>query len=108
MADGVCTRNRPRGRSRPAVYWLEAELAAVKPTAIVALGATALQALGGVDLTIDAARRQSLKHAGGARILATYHPSAILRGEGPRAEQLRRHVEGSLREAARLAAREVR
>jgi DNA polymerase len=88
--------------------WLEGEIAAIRPTAIVALGATALQALGGAELTIDAARRQSLKHPGGARLLATYHPSAILRGEGPRAEQLRRHLQGALREAARLASRDPR
>ena len=105
----------PRGKRRlhkkPGVgeinacnVWLEREIARVKPAAIVALGASALRALTGATLTIDGARQQELKHPTGAHILATYHPSAVLRAEGERAEELRGHLESDLRRAARLAA----
>ncbi|HEV7357380.1 MAG TPA: UdgX family uracil-DNA binding protein [Steroidobacteraceae bacterium] len=69
--------------------WLQMEITRVKPHVVVALGATALRALLGRTLTIDAARRQSLQHAAGMVLLASYHPSAILRAEGERAVQLR-------------------
>ncbi len=86
--------------------WLDEEIAAVKPTVIVALGATALRALTGATLSIESARRQALEHPSGARILATYHPSAVLRAEGERATELRTHLEGDLRTAAQHASRE--
>jgi uracil-DNA glycosylase len=55
---------------------------------LVALGAAALRALLGRTLTIDAARRQSLRHSSGAAVLASYHPSAILRAKGEQAVHL--------------------
>jgi uracil-DNA glycosylase len=69
--------------------WLQLEISRVKPHVLVALGATALRALLGRTLTIDAARRQSLRHRSGVTVLASYHPSAILRAEGEHAVQLR-------------------
>jgi uracil-DNA glycosylase family protein len=86
--------------------WLEREIAAVKPAVIVALGTTALRALTNSTLSIDSARRQELQHPGGARILATYHPSAILRAENERIEELRAYLVGDLRLAAQIASRE--
>jgi DNA polymerase len=86
--------------------WLEREIAAVKPAVIVALGTTALRALTHSTLSIDSARRQELQHPGGARILATYHPSAILRAENERIEELRAYLVGDLRLAAQIASRE--
>jgi uracil-DNA glycosylase family protein len=80
--------------------WIENEIAGIKPSVIVALGATALRALTGSSLSIDAARRQTLSHASGATILATYHPSAILRAEGQRATDLRAMLGADLRRAA--------
>jgi len=59
--------------------WLEREIAAVQPAVIVTLGATALVATFGKRVTIADARTQTLNHHGGARIVATYHPSAVLR-----------------------------
>jgi DNA polymerase len=84
--------------------WLEQEIAALKPRVIVALGATALRALAGTTLSIESARRQELRHPGGARILATYHPSAVLRAAGERIEELRAHLVSDLRMAGRIAA----
>jgi uracil-DNA glycosylase family protein len=69
--------------------WLTREISRVRPHVLVALGATALRALLGRTLTIDAARRQSLRHSSGVTVLASYHPSAILRAQGDLAAQLR-------------------
>jgi uracil-DNA glycosylase len=70
--------------------WLHVEISRVRPRVLVALGATALRALSGRALTIDTARRQSLRHSSGVALLASYHPSAILRAEGERAAYLRK------------------
>ena len=69
--------------------WLQLEIGRVKPRVMVALGATALRALMARSLTIDAARRQSLGHRSGVTVLASYHPSAILRAEQEYAIHLR-------------------
>jgi DNA polymerase len=59
--------------------WLEGEIARVKPTVIVTLGATALVAVAGSKIAIATARTTSLRTAAGIPIVATYHPSAVLR-----------------------------
>lgn len=69
--------------------WLEREIAEVTPRVIVALGATALRAVTGATLSIEDARRSSLHSASGARVIATYHPSAILRAPDDRKQRLR-------------------
>jgi DNA polymerase len=104
----------PRGKRRlhkkPGVgeikacnIWLEQEIAALKPRVIVALGATALKALTRSSLTIEAARRQDISIEQGATVVATYHPSALLRAEGDRAQELRDLLVHDLRRAAKLA-----
>jgi DNA polymerase len=84
-------------------HWLDQEIGAVAPRVIVALGATALKSLG-VKLGVGAAREAAPHHAGGARIVATWHPSAILRAEGDRAATMHAQLVEDLRKAARLAA----
>jgi uracil-DNA glycosylase family protein len=84
--------------------WLHMEISRVKPLVLVALGATALRALLGRTLTIDAARRQSLRHSSGATVLASYHPSAILRAKGERAVHLRTTLIEDLTRARALSA----
>ena len=59
--------------------WLDAELAAIQPAVIVCLGATAAQALLGAAFRVTKQRGVPLAHPSGARIVATIHPSAILR-----------------------------
>ena len=59
--------------------WLDAEIANVKPRTIVCLGATAAQSVLGRTVQIKAERGQDLRHASGAKVVVTYHPSAILR-----------------------------
>ena len=84
--------------------WLEREIGAVHPHVIVALGATALRAVTGARITITAARETELHHPSGARIFATYHPSAALRAPDEDArEQLMRTLVDDLRRAAALA-----
>ncbi len=87
--------------------WLHMEISRVQPHVLVALGATALRALLGRTLTIDAARRQSLRHSSGATVLASYHPSAILRAEGERAIHLRTALIEDLVRARALGASEI-
>jgi uracil-DNA glycosylase len=59
--------------------WLEAELDAIKPELIVCLGATAAQSLMGRDFRITASRAQFFPHRWAKELVATVHPSAILR-----------------------------
>jgi uracil-DNA glycosylase len=91
------------GEIKACHIWLQEEIAAIKPRVIVALGATALKALTRSSLSIEAARRETLLLEGGARIVATYHPSAVLRAEGPRAEELQAFLVQDLRQAAKIA-----
>ena len=62
--------------------WLEAEVARVGPTLIVALGATAGKAMMGTGFKITQQRGQRLTAIFGAQnvpLVATIHPSAVLR-----------------------------
>jgi uracil-DNA glycosylase len=62
--------------------WLEAELAVIKPDVLVCLGATAARAIFGdkFRITKDRGRFEATRWA--PKTIATYHPSAVLRGEG--------------------------
>lgn len=59
--------------------WLQAELDVVKPEAVVCLGATAAQALLGPRFRVTKERGRWVTAAWAERVLATVHPSAILR-----------------------------
>jgi uracil-DNA glycosylase len=59
--------------------WLEAELAVVRPSLVVALGATAARAVLGRPAKIGAERGRLLDEPEGRRTLITTHPSALLR-----------------------------
>jgi DNA polymerase len=59
--------------------WLEAELEAVQPELIVCLGATAAQSLLGSSFKITQSHGKVQQAEGFPPILATLHPSAILR-----------------------------
>ncbi len=62
--------------------WLSAELAAVDPAVVVVLGATAGQALYGSRFRVGTARGQVLD-LDGRPVVATIHPSAVLRVQEP-------------------------
>jgi uracil-DNA glycosylase family protein len=59
--------------------WLEAELEAVRPEVIVCLGATAAQSLLGSSFKITQSHGKVQQAEGFPPIIATLHPSAILR-----------------------------
>ncbi len=81
-------------------HWLLQELDELKPTVVVALGATALRALAGPGHAIERARHEELQGAEGSRLIATYHPSAVLRADD--GERLRAALVEDLRRAAAL------
>lgn len=84
--------------------WLEAEIAAVRPAVIVALGATAIHAVLARRVPVRDAREASLHHASGAHVVATYHPSALLRAPDERRRRdLYGMLVGDLSRAAQLA-----
>jgi uracil-DNA glycosylase len=89
--------------------WLESELARERPAVIVTLGATALAAVYGSRMAIAAARTRTLETPQGTPIVATYHPSAILRVPDHDARvKLRATLVADLERAARLAAKSAR
>lgn len=61
--------------------WLRAELAVVKPSAVVCLGATAAQALLGPQIRIGKNRGRPLESDLAELVTITTHPSAILRAQ---------------------------
>ena len=84
--------------------WLDAELARIKPALTVCMGAVAVQALLGRNLTIGAARGQIFETRAG-RAIVTRHPSSILRAidKAARAAAFDELVD-DLRRAAQLTA----
>jgi DNA polymerase len=82
--------------------WLEAEIELVHPEVVVALGATAAQALLGSAFRLTAHRGEIVSSDVAPRVIATVHPSSILRAPDDDA----RHVEmaefiGDLKQVAR-------
>jgi len=59
--------------------WLDAELRVVRPRVVVCLGATAAQALLGRDFRVTRDRGKLIESDLAPYVLATIHPSAILR-----------------------------
>ena len=75
--------------------WLEAEIEIVKPKVIVCLGATAAQALLGSQFRVSKDRGKFIESDLAPFIIATVHPSAILRApdDETRHEQKRRFID---------------
>jgi uracil-DNA glycosylase family protein len=68
--------------------WLEAELEVVRPRVLVLLGATAAQALLGGSFRVSRQRGELLDSELAPRVLATVHPSSILRAPDDQARAL--------------------
>lgn len=86
--------------------WLKAELATVKPAVVVLLGATAAQAVFGAKFRITRERGKVLEHELAPALIATLHPSAILRAPDERARaEGREALVTDLKLAARTARR---
>lgn len=67
--------------------WLEAELEAVKPLVVVCLGATAAQSVLGAQFKLMANRGKVMASPLADQVIATIHPSAVLRAPDPEGRQ---------------------
>src|SRR5437762_5135938 len=78
--------------------WLEAELRLVKPKLVVCLGATAGQAIFGPSFRVTRERGKVLSSKLAPRVLATVHPSSLLRqpDEESREREYKRFVDDLL------------
>src|SRR5512138_1006944 len=75
------------GEVRACLPWLAAELAVVRPRAIVCLGATAAQALLGRGFKVTERRGELLSTPFAPVAMATVHPSSILRARDDRSRR---------------------
>ena len=89
---------------RACAPWFRAELQAVKPTAVVALGATAAQDLFGRSFRVTKERGKRLDSELAPVVMATIHPSAILRAD----DEDREHEYERFVADLRFMARELR
>lgn len=94
------------GEVRACRPWVEAELTAIQPRALVCLGATAAQALLGRSFRVTEWRGQLVSSPLAPLVLATVHPSSILRApdDAARRAELARFVEDLAVLAAALRA----
>jgi uracil-DNA glycosylase len=69
--------------------WLDTELALIKPRVLVCLGATAAQALLGRQFRVSKQRGEPVESDLAPVVMATVHPSAILRSDDRDAEMAR-------------------
>jgi uracil-DNA glycosylase family protein len=67
--------------------WLQAELAIVTPRIVVCLGATAARSMIGDHFRLMKQHGQWMKTEWAPMTMATIHPSAVLRGEDPPAQE---------------------
>jgi uracil-DNA glycosylase family protein len=74
--------------------WLDAEIMPLGPKVIVCLGATAAQALLGRNFRVTQHRDEFLKSAPAPFVMATVHPSSILRApdEETRREEMKHFI----------------
>ncbi len=70
--------------------WLEKEIEAVRPSVIVALGATAAQSVTGRLVKVTKERGDWLQSELGEKVIASWHPSAILRSIDEPSRRLKR------------------
>jgi DNA polymerase len=83
-------------------HWLDDEIALVKPSAMVALGATAARSLLGRAVPVTAERGRWLPRPDGLEVLVTLHPSALLRVDSEDREAAFEAFVADLRQAQRL------
>jgi DNA polymerase len=93
----------PAQREIEACYqWLQGEMDALRPALVVALGATAAKTLLGPKFRITQSRGQVQRREGLPDVLATYHPSFLLRiKDRPEGDEAYGDFVGDLRAAAR-------
>jgi probable DNA metabolism protein len=84
--------------------WLRGELGRLRPQVVVALGATALHALCATAGPVGTSRGTALATDEGVTLVATWHPSALLRARDEGVARMRAEALDDLRRAAALAA----
>src|SRR6266700_2007860 len=85
--------------------WLDGELEAVKPQVLVCLGASAAHALLGKDFRVTRQRGKLIESSLAPHVIATVHPSSILRApDESRHSQMREFV-NDLKKVARVVKR---
>jgi uracil-DNA glycosylase family protein len=84
--------------------WLDAEITALRPDVIVCLGATAAQALLGRDFRVTQDRGRLMDFSSAPHIMATVHPSSILRAPDDETRQIEmEHFIDDLKKLSRFA-----
>jgi len=83
--------------------WLDAEIAVIKPRILVLLGATAAQALLGRDFRVSLQRGQFIERPGLPLMMATVHPSSILRAPDEESRDI--EMQAFVQDLKRLAQR---
>jgi uracil-DNA glycosylase len=81
--------------------WLQEEIRLIKPRVIVALGATAAQALLGKQFRVTQNRGKPIRSELAEAIVATVHPSSVLRAPDDAKEQARREFFADLKVVAK-------
>jgi DNA polymerase len=87
--------------------WLDAEINAIRPRVVVLLGATAAQGILGNQFRVTKQRGQWLQSKIAPLVMATVHPSSILRApdDDSRHEEMRKFVTDLKKVAAQLQQR---
>jgi uracil-DNA glycosylase len=85
--------------------WLEAEIALIRPRVIILLGATAAQSVLGRNFSVTRQRAEFVSSPLAHCVMATVHPSSILRAPD---DEARRQQKRAFISDLRVAAREIR
>jgi uracil-DNA glycosylase len=85
--------------------WLQEEIRLIKPRVIVALGATAAQALLGKQFRVTQDRGKPVASDLAEAVIATVHPSAVLRAPDDRRDEARQEFIADLKRVAAYLSR---
>jgi uracil-DNA glycosylase family protein len=90
------------GEIRACQPWLEQEIALVRPQIIVCLGATAAKSLLGRDFSVMKQRGVAVASSWAPAVIATFHPSAVLRAPPDQRVIAERMFIADIRKVARV------
>jgi uracil-DNA glycosylase family protein len=90
---------------RACLPWLEEEIRLTKPRVIVVLGATAAQSLLGKQFRVTQQRGKPVKSELAGTVIATVHPSSVLRAPDGERERARKEFFADIRVVARHIAK---
>jgi DNA polymerase len=85
--------------------WLKEEIRVIQPRVIVVLGATAAQSLLGKQFRVTQQRGKPVKSELAETVMATVHPSSVLRAPHEQREEARRAFFADIRAVARQIAK---